>query len=203
MSDRPIRGVRGRLVYLRPLEPDDLETVHRWFEDHRIASLMGDLPRSLARRRQWYDEHLVAEGEGDSLFLICRLADDVPVGRMDLFDMDRRHGSACMGITIGDPADWNKGYGTDAINAVLDLAFGQLRLERVWLDTDVSNARAHAAYAKAGFIREGVLRHSFFEDGRWSDDVRMAMIRSDWDALTRPRSWDLAAAEVEVRGGTA
>ncbi len=201
MSDRPIRDVRGTLVYLRPLEPDDLEAVHRWFEDHRIASLMGDLPRSLARRRQVYDAHLAEEGETHAQFVICRLADDVPVGRMDLFEIDRRHGSACLGITIGDPADWNQGYGTDAVNAVVDLAFGQLRLERVWLDTDVSNARAQAAYTKAGFVREGVLRHSFFEQGRWSDDIRMAMIRSDWDALARPRSWDLAAAEVEGRDG--
>jgi hypothetical protein len=39
-------------------------------------------------------------------------------------------------------------------------------------------------------------------EGRWSDDVRMAMIREEWLALDRPRSWDLAAAEVEARGAS-
>ena len=30
----------------------------------------------------------------------------------------------------------------------------------------------------------------------------MAMIREEWLALDRPRSWDLAAAEVEARGAS-
>jgi RimJ/RimL family protein N-acetyltransferase len=197
--DRPIRGLRGTLVYLRPLEADDAEVIHRWFEDTRIATLMGELPRSLSRRRQQYESNVADQGSGYFLFVICRLEDDRPVGRTDLFDIDRQNGSAAFGITIGDPASWGNGYGTDAVNALVDFAFGQLRLERVWLDTDAHNARAQAVYAKAGFVREGVLRRAFYQDGRWSDDVRMAMIREEWVALTRPRSWDLAAAEIDAR----
>lgn len=201
--DRPIRANRGTLVYLRPREPDDAATVHAWYEDARIATLMGDPPRSLAQRRQHYDAGLAAQGDGYFLFIICRLEDDVPVGRADLFDIDRGKGSAAFGIAIGDPAMWGKGYGTDAVNALVDFAFGQLRLERVWLDTDADNARAQAVYTKAGFVREGVLRHAFFQDGRWTDDVRMALLREEWLALDRPRSWELVAAEVEAQGGPA
>ena len=200
MSVKPVRGVRGALVYLRPLEPDDAETVHRWYEDSRIATLMGDPPRSLAWRRQRYDAGSAEEGGTVYRFVICRLEDDVAVGRTDLFEIDRLHGSAAFGITIGDPALWGRGYGTDAVNALVDFALGQLRLERIWLDTDADNERAQAVYTKAGFVREGRLRHSFFQDGRWSDDVRMAMIRDEWLALDRPKSWELAAAEVEARG---
>lgn len=202
MADRPVRGVRGTLVYLRPREPGDAEIVHRWYEDTRIATNMGDLPRSLAWRRHGYETSASQEPIDAYLFVICRLEDDEPVGRTDLFDIDRRHGSACLGITIGDPAMWNKGYGTDAVRALVDFAFGQLRLERVWLDTDAHNIRAQTAYKKAGFVREGVLRHTFYQDGQWSDDVRMAMLRDEWEILDRPRSWDLAAAEVKARGGT-
>ena len=43
---------------------------------------------------------------------------------------------------------WGKGYGTDAVNAIVDFAFGQLRLERVWLDTDAHNLRAQAVYTR-------------------------------------------------------
>jgi RimJ/RimL family protein N-acetyltransferase len=201
MAHRPIRGVRGTLVYLRPREPGDAEMAHRWYEDARIASNMGDLPLSLALRQHRYEASSTEPPTDTHPFVICRLEDDVAVGRTDLFDIDQRHGSACFGITI-DPELWSRGYGTDAVSALVDFAFGQLRLERVWLDTDIENARAQAAYAKAGFVREGVLRHSFYQDGRWSDDVRMAMIRDEWLALDRPRSWDLAAAELTARGST-
>jgi RimJ/RimL family protein N-acetyltransferase len=202
VTARPVRGVRGNLVYLRPREPRDAETIHGWFEDTRVATLMGDLPRNLVWRQQRDGANMGDEGTDVFFFVICRLEDDVPVGRLDLFFIDRAHGSAAFGLAIGDPALWGKGYGTDAVNAIADFAFGQLRLERLWLDTNAHNARAQAVYTKCGFVREGVFRRAFYQDGRWSDEVRMAMIREEWMALDRPRSWDLAAAEVEARGAS-
>jgi RimJ/RimL family protein N-acetyltransferase len=202
MSDRPIRGHRGERVYLRPLEPDDVEVVHRWFEDTRIQTLMGDLPVSLAARRQRYEEAAKTDGQDVFRFVICLLDDDRAIGRTDVFQIDRQNGSCAFGITIGDPELWSQGLGTDAVNAVVDFAFGQLRVERVWLDTDDHNARAQAVYRKAGFVEEGRFRRAFYQDGGWSDDIRMAMLRDEWAALPRPKSWELAARAVEADTGS-
>ena len=38
----------------------------------------------------------------------------------------------------------------------MDFAFGELRMERLWLDTDAHNERAQAVYRKAGFSVEGI-----------------------------------------------
>jgi RimJ/RimL family protein N-acetyltransferase len=197
---RPIRALRGRRVYLRPLEPEDADTVSAWYDDARVASLMGDLPISHARRRTRYAT-ATTEGEDDVYrFLICRLEDDVPVGRTDLFDIDKGHGSCAFGITIGDPADWGHGYGSDALNALVDFAFGQLRMERIWMDVEAGNERARAAYRKAGFQEEGRLRRAWWQDGVWKDDIRMALLRDEWLALDRPRSWELVAEAAKPDG---
>jgi RimJ/RimL family protein N-acetyltransferase len=203
MTRRPVRGLRGQRVYLRPLEPSDADVVHGWYEDTRIQTLMGDPPMSSAARRRRYEDAVKADGTEVFRFVICLLEDDRPIGRTDLFEIDRQNGSCAFGITIGLPELWGQGLGTDAVNALVDFAFGQLRMERVWLDTDDHNARARAAYRKAGFTEEGRFRRAFYQDGRWSDDIRMAMLRDEWEALTRPRSWDLAAAAIEAdaRGG--
>ncbi len=194
MSDRPVRGLRGQLVYLRPLEPNDAALVHGWFLDDRVRRLMGDHPSSLALRRQRYEAAVTGDGDRVVRFVICRLSDDAPVGRTDVFDIDRDNGSCAFGITIGDPGQWGQGLGTDAVHALLDFAFGELRMERVWLDTDADNDRAQAAYRKAGMTVEGRLRHAWFQDGTFHDDIRMAILREEWLVLARPRSWDLAAA---------
>jgi RimJ/RimL family protein N-acetyltransferase len=199
MPSRPIQGIRGERVYLRSLEPEDAAIVHGWYADARVRSLMGDPPVSLARLSRRYADAVTGDGDDVFRFLICRLEDDVPVGRTDIFEIDRQNGSCAFGITIGDPDLWGTGLGTDAVNALVDFAFGQLRLERVWLDTDAHNERAQAAYRKAGFSVEGRLRHAFFQDGEWSDDIRMAILRDEWAALARPRSWELMAREVEAR----
>ena len=190
MTDRPVRGPRGEHVYLRPLEPEDADLVSRWYLDDRIRKLMGDPPTSFARRRQRYEDSVAKDGDDVYRFVIARLADDEPVGRTDLFFIDRANGSCAFGITIGDPAAWGQGLGTDAVAAIQDFAFGELRMERLWLDTDAHNERAQAVYRKAGFQVEGVLRHVWFQDGRYTDDIRMAILRDEWAALPRPKSWE-------------
>lgn len=200
MTHRPLRGLRGERVYLRPLEPEDADLVASWYDDDRVRRLMGDPPMSHARRRARYEE--AGKGDGDDVFrfIICDLQDDGAIGRLDLFDIDRANGSCAFGIALGDPARWGQGLGTDAVNAVVDFAFGELRMERVWLDTDADNARAQAAYRKAGFTVEGRLRHAWFQDGTFTDDIRMAMLRDEWLALPRPKSWELLARAVETEG---
>lgn len=198
MQSRPVRGMRGERVYLRPLESTDIELVHRWYQDARVSMLMGDPPISLAARKLRYEEAVKAADPDVFRFMICLLVDDRRIGRTDLFDLDRQNGSCAFGITLGEPELWGQGFGTDAVNALVDFAFGQLRMERVWLDTDVHNERAQAAYTKAGFTQEGRFRRAFYQDGRWSDDLRMAMLRDEWDALPRPRSWDLIAHDDEA-----
>lgn len=198
MGGRPVQGLRGERVYLRPLEPEDVELIHGWYEDARVQTLMGDLPLSLAARRRRYEDVVTSDGPDLFRFVICLLEDDRAIGRSDLFHIDRTNGSCALGIAIGDPELWSQGLGSDAVNVLVDFAFGQLRLERVWLDTGDANTRAQAAYRKAGFTLEGRLRHAFYQDGRWSDEVRMAMLRDEWTALPRPKSWELAARAVDA-----
>jgi RimJ/RimL family protein N-acetyltransferase len=187
---RPRPRHRGAKVYLRPFEPEDAALVHGWFSDAETSRLTGELPRSLARRRAAAGD---GGGEGSDWFgfIICLIADDRPVGRADIFEIDRRNGSAAFGIAIGEASQRGQGLGGDAVNAIVDFAFGQLRLERVWLGTDADNERALGVYERAGFTREARLRRAYFQDGVFQDEIRMAMLRSEWEALERPKAWDL------------
>jgi RimJ/RimL family protein N-acetyltransferase len=189
-ATRPNPILRGELVYLRALEPGDIELVQRWYEHADTARLMGEMPRSLARRTADFEAGQASHGRDWFGFLICLLADDRPVGRADVFEIDRYNGSAGFGIAIGEHAARGSGHGTDAVNVLVDFCFGQLRLERLWLVTDEVNARAQHVYEKAGFVVEGRLRRAFYQDGRFWDDVRMAMLRSEWEGLARKRSWE-------------
>lgn len=178
------------------MEPEDVGTVHTWEQDGEFRRLMGDAPRSLAMRRRRFDELLSQQGGDVFSFVICRIDDGQPVGRTDLFNVDRLNGVAAFGIGIGEPGLWGKGYGTDAVNALVDFAFGELRLERVWLSTDAENARAQRAYAKAGFVVEARRRHAWVENGGMLDEIRMSLLREEWLALPRKRSWDYITSDV-------
>jgi RimJ/RimL family protein N-acetyltransferase len=191
-ADRPPPRIRGELVYLRPAERDDLDTFVRWFADAETTSWLGvRAPFSRAMEDQWFDKMVADQGKTSYHFVICRLTDDQPLGTAGLFELDHENGSAAFGISVGEKGEWNKGYGTDALSAISDFGFGELRLERIWLEVYDPNARARRSYHKAGFTHEGTLRRSHFSRGQHWDAHVMSLLREEWLALPRPKSWEL------------
>ena len=168
-------------VFLRPIERSDAEVYQRWRSDADVTALAGfPHPLSLAQVEQRIQHMTEKQGEDGYGFLICLLADHRPIGEAMLFHLDQQNGSAELGIFIGEADEWGKGYGTDAVTAIVGFGFDALRLERIWLNVWTENARARRAYEKAGFVHEGTLRHDRYEGGRYTDGHVMSILRDEW-----------------------
>jgi RimJ/RimL family protein N-acetyltransferase len=77
------------------------------------------------------------------------------------------------------------GSGDAFFRALVDFAFRELAVERVWLDASAENHRAVKIYTRAGFRHEGTLRSHWFRPalGRSVDLVIIGMLRSEWESL--------------------
>jgi RimJ/RimL family protein N-acetyltransferase len=199
MADAEINPIiRGEKVYLRPFETTDREAYKRWRADAdpmATAEFGYRAPLSDAEVDSYLTARAEQQGKPDYQFVICLLDDDKAIGNIMLGAHDVRRRQAELGIVIGEGDYRGKGYGTDAINALLDFAFGELGLERVSLATLAGNQAGKGAYEKAGFKLEGTARNATFNRGKFQDVTLMAMIRADWDRLKRKRSWDLTEAD--------
>jgi diamine N-acetyltransferase len=190
--------IRGRRTYLRAIERDDVPRFVRWFNDRGTTQFLNArAPMGEAEEERWFERHLAAQGKEHWIFVICRLEDGEAIGNIGLHVIDEQNGSAGVGIAIGEPGQRSQGLGTDALESLLDFGFARLRLERIWLDVYDFNARAIAAYEKAGFVREGAARHGAYRDGRFVDVVSMAILRDEWVARRAadpfPGPWPPAA----------
>lgn len=101
---------------------------------------------------------------------------DKLIGSCQLQAIDRVHASAELQIRIGESNARGRGYGVEAISHLVEFAFRDLNLHRVWLQVFATNARAVSAYEKAGFEREAVMRDGAFIDGRFVDVIVMARL---------------------------
>ncbi len=181
--------IRGEKVYLRPSERGDLDDFVRWFNDaETMRYLAMRAPMGRAAEERWFDGMLERHGKRDYHFVICLLEGGRAIGTVGLHEIDEENGTAASGIAIGEKGEWDKGYGTDALNAIADFGFGELRLERIWLDVYEGNARAQRSYEKAGFITEGTMRRALFKGGDHADVLRMALLRDEWLALPRRKA---------------
>jgi N-acetylglutamate synthase-like GNAT family acetyltransferase len=84
-------------------------------------------------------------------------------------------------ITLLNLAVARPGQGAALIRAALDTAFNDLGAHRIFLDTAFDNPRALAAFQRAGFVQEGVMRQCWLRpDGIWADCIAMGLLRSEW-----------------------
>jgi len=188
----PLPTLRGEQVFLRPAERADLDDFVRWFSDAETTRYLAlRAPFSKAMEEQWFTGMLERQGKTDWHFVICLLEDGRAIGTAGLHKLDTENGSAAFGISIGEKEEWNRGRGTDALRAIGDFGFGQLRLERIWLEVYEPNGRAQRSYEKAGFVKEGSLRHAHFSDGVHHDVLLYSLLREEWAAQPRPKSWEL------------
>ena len=185
--------LRGEKVWLRAVEPSELIEGAQQVSDAEIAHFAGfKMPLSRAGAEQFANEYLKQVGQSLFFFSIVPLGEETAIGNVSLRDVDRVNGSAELAILLAEPRVLGKGYGTDAVNTLLDFGFGELRLERIMLQVFDYNPRARRSYEKSGFKEEALLRRSRFHRGAHHDVHLMSIIRDDWLALPRKRSWDLA-----------
>jgi RimJ/RimL family protein N-acetyltransferase len=176
LSDRGAGPQQGELVRLRAFEPNDAERYRIWVNDHEVARLIDRAGQvTKAEHEAWY-RALVASPSA-AVFAIDRLADGTFIGLVWLYDIHARHRRAEVRIVIGDRSAWGGGYGTDALRVLVRIAFGPLKLEKLWADVLATNPRAVGAFEGAGFTREGLLIGDRLQDSGRVDVIRLGILR--------------------------
>ena len=171
----------GRVILkpLADLEQSAWRRVYDHFRDPEIAHLNGTPP---SRMPLWLLKRILKADSRRSdraTFGIFDVSGEVSgegeayIGTIELYDIRRTE--ATLGIIIGERSHWSKGFGPEAIRALLAYAFEELCLERVTLSTFEDNPRAQSAFKKVGFAER---RRVPAEKGR--TDVQMELRRGPW-----------------------
>lgn len=175
---------RGRVIRLAAPRPDDAEIMARWSENADYLRLVDTdyaRPRSARDFEEKGDD---APGRHDTIeFRLRTVTDDRLVGFIAIHNIEWNNQVAELSLGIGDSADWDRGYGTEALRLALRYAFEELNLYRVGLDVIAYNTRAIRVYEKVGFVREGVKRSFGMRDGRRYDLFFMGMLRDEWRGI--------------------
>ena len=81
---------------------------------------------------------------------------------------------------LGEPTARGRGYGREAVRALIGAVFAESPVERVGATCDADNAPSYRLLASLGLEREGTLRSALFHHGRWHDVYVYGTTRSAW-----------------------
>lgn len=174
------RRLIGRKCYLSPVAAEDALPWSIWFNDLEVTLPLGDeayVLQTLERQQQSIVEMSTADCP---VFSIVDLETDSLIGRCLLFNVSQVNRSAQLGIVIGDKGYWGRGYGTDAIQLLLDHAFNLLNLNSVMLGVFEFNQRAIACYRRVGFREIGRRRQARIIAGKKYDGILMDILAEEF-----------------------
>lgn len=150
--------LKGETVYLRSLEPEDLEFVYKLENNEtiwEISNTQAPYSRFLIRRYLQNAHQDVYEAKQLRL-AICKHQETEPVGMIDLFDFDPLHQRAGVGIVIIDESERNKGFGKEALGLLINYSFFHLGLHQLYANIDVNNTASISLFTNFGFVCSGI-----------------------------------------------
>ena len=175
----PIAGPHA--VSLRPVAATDVADLFRWLHDPGVIEWWGEPPADIDACRE---DNIAADEDAPTWRFIIEERGR-PVGMIQYYHeyYDKHYWfSAGIDIFIGEPDARDRGLGSEAVRTLLAYLFEVKRLHRVTIDPQVENARAIRAYEKAGFVRDGVLRHNDKMHGRYVDTQMLSILEDEWPA---------------------
>lgn len=170
--------LNGGNIFLRALEPEDLDFLYRLENDPTIWEISGTTAPYSRQVLQWYLENAHKDiYEVKQLRLcICDLEEKV-VGLIDLFDFDPKNMRVGMGIIIKDEKNRNQGMGSEAIELLSDYVFSVLGLRQVYANVLEENKASTHLFAKMGFKEVGVKKDWIRTGGEFKNEILYQKIK--------------------------
>ena len=172
----------GSKVLLRYYKDSDIEKAHKFINDYDISKYLAKgavFPLSFGE-----EEEFIKNNKSNSNLTYNFAIEDIDtgdyIGGCGINNTDLKNRNCEIGIFIGDKNVWGKGYGTDALEVLINFIFNELNLEKIKLSTYSFNDRAIKCYTKLGFEVEGTLKKEIFRDGKYHDTILMAMFREKY-----------------------
>jgi RimJ/RimL family protein N-acetyltransferase len=165
-------------VRLRPVREADLAALEEAHSrDADPWNWFRHTPAGAMQRR--FAEGILSEESGT---LAVETPDGALAGGVSWFTVQHGPTTACRALNIGIsllPGQRGRGYGAAAQRALAEYLFATTLTERIEAETDVENVAEQRALERAGFTREGVLRHAQFHLGHWRDTVIYSVLRAE------------------------
>lgn len=180
--------ITGKRVRLRAIEREDIPTFVRWLNDREVTQfLLVNSPFSKAMEENWFEGQLSRPPHEGQVLAIEALVGELwlHIGNTGIHQVDPVNRTGEFGILIGEKAYWNQGYGREATMLALQHGFDDLNLHRIFLRVYATNPRAIACYKAAGFKQEGQLREAIYKNGRYIDEIQMAILKNEWDDIKK------------------
>jgi len=171
--------LRGSKVYLRALEPEDLDfivEVENSEEFWEISATRVPYSRYLIKKYLQNSHRDIYEVKQLRL-MICDLENN-PIGLIDVFDLEPKDRRAALGILIVNNTERGKGYGAEVLTLICNYCFTHLDLHQVYANVTEDNLASIKLFEKNKFEKVGVKKDWVIAGGKFKNEILYQLINN-------------------------
>ncbi|WP_179377259.1 GNAT family N-acetyltransferase [Winogradskyella wichelsiae] len=172
-------SLKGIHIYLRALEPEDLDFVYA-IENNTLLWSLSDTqtPYSRFLIKQYLENAQQDIFEAKQLRLAICDYNNHTIGLIDVFDFDIKNKRAGIGILIQDKENRNQGYGKEALKILVDYCFQTLHLHQVYANISESNLASLKLFEGNGFNIIGLKKDWSFDGENYTNEYILQQINN-------------------------
>lgn len=169
--------LKGKTVYLRALEPEDLEFLFQIENNESFWEISHtQTPFSKYLLKQYLENAHLDIFEAKQLRLMIVDANShEKIGLIDLFDFNPQHKRAGVGILI-TPNYQKNGFATDALSILIDYSFTHLNLHQLYANITSDNLKSIKLFESKNFKVVGIKQDWILSQGKFKDEILYQLI---------------------------
>lgn len=161
--------ITGKKIYLRAIEREDLERLKEWRNLSEFRKNFREYREiNTPMQEKWFD-NIVVSDKNTVMFSICERETGQLLGCCGLCYINWIYRYADFSLYIGHEEAYidQLGYAEEACGLLIDYAFRQLNLNKLWSELYEFDTQKIELYTNVGFKKDGYLRDNYYCDGRW------------------------------------
>lgn len=169
--------LKGQHIYLRALEPEDLDFVYAIENDESVWYLSHtQTPYSRFLIKQYLENAQQDIYEAKQLRLVISNYKNETLGLIDIFDFDFKNKRAGVGILIAAENNRGKGYGKEAVALVTNYCFTKLNLHQLYCNISETNQTSLNLFKNEGFQIIGLKKDWNYNNEGFSNEYLLQLI---------------------------
>lgn len=169
-------------IYLRPIKLEDGSNIVKWRSANSVKNHCFDKNEVTLESNESFYKKNIETGKYKQ-FIVERIDEDFgvssyPIATVYLKDMDLGNQRCELCIFTSDDQEWNTDSQSIAIKMLVEKAFQEYGMHKVYSYVFKENADEVALLENAGFYKEAELEAEALDmDGKFVDVLRMCVIR--------------------------
>jgi RimJ/RimL family protein N-acetyltransferase len=160
------------------MEDFDVPSKVAWVNDEEIREMLIHDYISISGTKAWYQK--ISSSNTRKEFMICLVENNEAIGFTSLKNIDLTNSKAELSMLLGNKLHWGKGHAKEARKLLINFAFNELGLNKIYTYNWIKNEKIIALNQKLGFQIDGVLRNDIFFKGEFRDIAIMSILKNDW-----------------------